>query len=123
MLILKEQLYCSNVIALLVAFAGVTLMILSTPEQPIDLLPNPGYALPMLLANPVLVASGQIAMRSMVKTPETIVSLYINLTCLITMYLAMKVNGETFDEWDDWEAFDWVMLSAMCITLLGGQVF
>jgi drug/metabolite transporter (DMT)-like permease len=66
-----------------VAFSGVLLMIAggSSTQEHKD---APGYAYALMLLAPFLISIGELAMRMMMKMPETIVSLYVNFTMLIT---------------------------------------
>ena len=116
--ILKEKLLCSTLVILFVAFAGVILMILGAAPQPSDVLPPPAYALPLLLLNPVLIATGEVAMLAMGKMPETLVSLYMNFTMLFTSFFLIKLTGGTFDECAHWKTLDWVLMVALSCTVL-----
>jgi hypothetical protein len=80
-------------------------------------------ALVLLLLNPVAISTGELAMRSMKKMPETIVSLYVNLTLGITMVLIIKMTGGTFDAWDSWVLTDWFAMIALSCTVLISQTF
>jgi hypothetical protein len=80
-------------------------------------------ALVLLLLNPVAISTGELAMRSMKKMPETIVSLYVNLTLGITMVLIIKMTGGTFDAWDSWVLTDWFAMISLSCTVLISQTF
>jgi drug/metabolite transporter (DMT)-like permease len=75
----------------------------------------------LLLLNPVAISTGEIAMRSMGKMPETIVSLYNNLTLGMTMVVLIILTGGTFDEWNHWGAKDWMAMIALSCTVLISQ--
>jgi len=74
-----------------------------------------------LLANPILISLGELAMRMMQKMPETIVSLYNNFTLLITNALIIYYNSGNYDAWGAFDRIDWFALISLSITVLLSQ--
>ncbi|MFO0117005.1 MAG: hypothetical protein ACK521_05125 [bacterium] len=74
-----------------------------------------------MLANPILISLGELAMRMMQKMPETIVSLYNNFTLLITNALIIYYNSGNYDAWGAFDRIDWFALISLSITVLLSQ--
>lgn len=68
-------------------------------------------------------AGGELAMRLMKKMPDALVSLYMNLTLAITMYLAITINGGNFNTWRSFDSLDWILMLSLSVTTLASQSF
>ena len=86
---LKEVVTLNQLGVLLSAFCGVLLMIVGGSKQDHAHMQSTKLQLFLMLSNPVLISTGELAMRSMRKMPETIVSLYMNFTLVVIMFLAI----------------------------------
>ena len=83
--ILGERLKGIQIVYLLLAFGAVAIMILGNPttgKPKEDSQSTPTLAVIALIFNPVAIAIGNIAMRSMKKLPEEVVSCWMSLSMM-----------------------------------------
>ena len=97
-------------------------MIIGGSKDEHDHMQNTKFQLMLLLMNPVLISTGELAMRSMRKMPEAVVSLYMNFTLGITMYFAIKLSGGHFDTWGSFDLLDWLAIISLSTTVLLSQI-
>ena len=75
----------------------------------------------LLLSNPVLISTGELAMRTMRKMPEAIVSLYMNFTLGALMFLVIWMTSNNFSTWFSFEFKDWLALLGLSTCVLLSQ--
>ena len=110
--ILGEKIAAVQVFYLLLAFGAVSIMILGDPngdeKKPDYLKPN-FTAIAALVFNPVAIAIGNIAMRSMRKLNESVVSCWMSCSMILLFVPLVYFKGQDFRicysfGWQDWLA-------------------
>ena len=103
--ILGESMSCKDVICMSAVFIAVFLVIFGSEGSQQESMQNNAWAMVALIAQPFLLAGGDIAMRKMRKMPEQLCSAYqiLSLTLLASVY--MLASGLRFD-------FDWTISSS-----------
>ena len=82
---------------------------------------NP-WALIALLAQPVLLAGGSIAMRKMRKMPEQVCSAYQNMTLAAMASFAMVASGTSLDFLKEMSLFSYGLLFLSCSLTIATQM-
>ena len=82
---------------------------------------NP-WALIALLAQPVLLAGGSIAMRKMRKMPEQVCSAYQNMTLAVMASLAMVASGTSLDFLKEMSTLSFGLLFLSCGLTIATQM-
>ena len=94
--ILGEKIAAVQVFYLLLAFGAVSIMILGDPNgsdhKPDNLKPN-FIAIAALVFNPVAISIGNIAMRSMRKLNENVVSCWMSFSMIIIFVPIVFIQG------------------------------
>lgn len=123
--ILSEKLAFFQIAALIISFAGILIVILGGDvEDDTHYGQDAGFfEYFVLLANPVLIATGTIAMRKMRKMHESVVSSYMNLTLGMTCAVAMWIQGENLSICNGFNVPDWVYTVSLSFTVLCSQTF
>ena len=76
-----------------------------------------------LIAQPVLLAGGNITMRQMRKMPETLVSTYLNIALALMSAVAVFVQGEGLGWLLDFNLASWILLGlTAAMTILSQTV-
>jgi drug/metabolite transporter (DMT)-like permease len=107
--ILKEQFSAYQCVYLLIAFSAVVLMIMAAPNAEATV-QTAGIAAYIALAlNPFSVAVGNIAMRSMRKLHENVVSTWMSLSMICLFVPIVYIQGDGLSicasfSWTDWLA-------------------
>lgn len=104
---LGEQMKLKSMIALLFIFLAVILVILGAEGEQRETMSANFWVTLALMSQPLLLAGGAIATRSMRKMKETVVSTYQNISLMLLAAIVMYANGEEFSfllglSWVSW---------------------
>ena len=104
---------------LLLAFASILLVIIGFEEPSDNVYEKINSALPYIgiFVNPILLATGAIAMRKMRKMPEAVVSSYVNTGLFIVSGILIAVvktpdrtSYQGFTFWKDFDSLTWFLI-------------
>ena len=111
--ILGESISNTQIVYLLLAFGAVSIMIFGDPNSDADnkekLKPSHA-AIVALVLNPMAIAIGSIAMRSMRKLREEVVSCWMSTTMLILFVPLVFLKGQDFTICNSFNWIDWLAI-------------
>ena len=120
--ILGESMTWKDVICMGAVFVAVFLVIFgSEGEQGLSMAAAP-WAMVALIAQPFLLAGGDIAMRKMRKMPEQLCSAYQNLTLTLLAGIYMMASGLSFDFVWTLSGEAWMYLCLSCALTIFTQL-
>jgi drug/metabolite transporter (DMT)-like permease len=94
--ILGERIFAIQVVYLLLAFGAVSIMILGDPDrgsEKKDKITPSTIAITALVLNPIAIALGNLAMRSMRKLNENVVSCWMSCSMIIIFVPIVFIQG------------------------------
>ena len=113
-----------QLVFLLVAFGGIALVIKGGQDNSMATIEEGSWLLTLaLLMNPLAIAVGNIAMRSMRKMPELVVSSYMNITLGVLSTAIVFISGDDLKAWNAFDWFDWLMVGGLSTFVLFSQTF
>ena len=117
--ILGESLGCRDVVCMSAVFVAVFLVIFGGAASSEESTDSNTLAMVALVAQPFLLAGGDIAMRKMRKMPEQLCSAYQNMSLSLLAALYMLVSGLSFDFIWTLSSEAWMYLVLSCsLTIL-----
>ena len=117
--LMGESMTCKDVVVMSAFFIAVFLVIFGSEGQQAESMSAAPWAMIALLAQPFLLAGGDIAMRQMRKMPEQLCSAYQNLTLTVLASVYMLATGLSFDFVWTLSSQAWLYLCISCgLTIL-----
>lgn len=117
--LLGESMTCKDVLFMSAFFIAVFLVIFGAEGTQQESMKTVPWAMVALIAQPFLLAGGDIAMRQMRKMPEQLCSAYQNLTLTLLACVYMLCSGLSFTFIYDLSSTAWLYLCLSCaLTIL-----
>lgn len=117
--ILNEPMSCKDVVCMSAVFIAVFLVIFGSKGSQQEAMQSNPWAMVALVAQPFLLAGGDIAMRKMRKMPEQLCSAYQNLSLSLLACIYMFASGLSFDFIWTLSSQAWLYLCLSCsLTIL-----
>lgn len=120
--ILGEKITVAQAVSLLIAFGGLTLMIIGGEGGET----RPAYtptlmAYVALLLNPLCIAAGTLAMRSMRRLNDNVVSVYMALSLFVVFLPICLLSGENLGLWFNFSFVDWICIVSISVGTIISQ--
>lgn len=81
------------------------------------------FGILLLLLNPLIIATGVVAMRNMRKMHEAVITSYMNLMLLAIMLTVVYAQGSDLSPARNFTVVDWIALAGLATSNVGSQTF
>ena len=127
--LLNEKVSAFTLSTLAISFGGTILMLMAAAPQTevisgeVVAAGTSVFGLIFLLANPIVIGAGVIAMRKMKKMHEAVITTYMNLMLLVIMMSIVYSTGSDLSPWLNFGWLSWLAIAGLSISNVGSQTF